>query len=87
MPYRPAYGSCVNSVEDNTAVQNVSQNSKQWSMPSMCRGLISHNNRVSIGATTIKTRIKAKGGVIIRIISAVGVMDGGTIRTACHHLE
>ena len=35
-----------------------------------------------MGATTIGTRIKAKGGVIIRTIR---VMDGGTIRTTCHH--
>ena len=42
----------------------------------MCRGLISHNNKVDMGATIIRTRIKAKGGVIIR---AIRIMDGGTI--------
>ena len=51
----------------------------------MCRGLINHNNRVSMGATTIRTRIKAKGGVIIKIIRAIRVMDGEAIRTTCHH--
>ena len=50
----------------------------------MCQGLISHNSKVSMGATTIRTRIKAKGGGIIRIIR---VMDGGTIRTTYHHPE
>ena len=56
---------------------------------SMCRGLIrvSHNNKVSMGATTIRTKIKAKGGVIIRIVRRVRVMDGGTIITTCHHPE
>ena len=34
-----------------------------------------------MGATTIRTKIKAKGGVITRIIRTVRVMDGGTIRT------
>ena len=38
----------------------------------MCRGLISHNIRVSMGVTIIKT----KGGVIIR---AIRIIDGGTI--------
>ena len=42
----------------------------------MCRGLISHNSMVSMGATIIRTRIKAKGGVITR---AIIIMDGGTI--------
>ena len=42
----------------------------------MCQGLISHNRKVNMGATIIKTRIKAKGGVITR---AVRIMDGGTI--------
>ena len=42
----------------------------------MCRGLISHNSRVSMGATIIKTKIRAKGGVIIK---AIRIMDGGTI--------
>ena len=50
----------------------------------MCRGLISHNDRVSMGATIIKTRIKAKGGVIIKVIR---ITDGGTIRTTYHHPE
>ena len=48
----------------------------------MCRGLISHNSRVSMGDTTIKTRIRAKGDVII---IAIRVMDGETIITTCHH--
>ena len=53
----------------------------------MCRGLIriSHSSRVSIGATTIIIRIKAKGDAIIRMVRAIMVMDGGTIRTTCHH--
>ena len=35
----------------------------------MCRGLIrvSHNNKDSMGETIIRTKIKAKGGVTIRI--------------------
>ena len=89
MLFRPAHGSYVNSVEDNIAVQNVSRDNKQLSMFSMCRGLIriSHSNRVSMGVAPIRTRIKAKGGVIIRIIRAIIVMDGETIRITCHHLE
>ena len=51
----------------------------------MCRGLISHNSMVNMGATTIRTRIKAKGGVIIRIIGTIKVVDGETIKTTCHH--
>ena len=81
----------MNSVEDNTAAQNASQETKPLSRPSMCRGLIrvSHNNKVSMEETTIITKIKAKGDVIIRIkiIRIVKVMDGGTIRTTCHHPE
>ena len=42
----------------------------------MCRGLISYNNKVSMGATIIRTRIRAKGGVITRVVK---IMDGGTI--------
>ena len=42
----------------------------------MCRGLISHKSRVSMGATIFITRIKVKGGVITREII---IMDGGTI--------
>ena len=53
----------------------------------MYQGLISHNSKVSLGVTIIITRIKAKGGVIIRIIKAIRVMDGETIRTTCHHPE
>ena len=53
----------------------------------MCRGLINHSDRVSMGATIIRTRIKAKGGVIIRIIKAIRVMDGEAIGTTCHHPE
>ena len=89
MPFRPAHGSYLNFVEDSTTVQNVSRDSKHLNMPSMCQGLIriSHNSRVSTGATTIRTKIKAKGGVIIRIIRAIRVMDGGTIRATCHHPE
>ena len=91
MPYRLTHGSCVNSVEDSTAAQNVSLETKPLSRPSMCRGLIrvSHSNRVSMGETTIRTKIKAKGGLIIRIriIRTVKVMDGGTIRITCHHLD
>ena len=39
-------------------------------------GLISQNIKVSMGATIIIIRIKAKGGVITR---ATRIMDGGTI--------
>ena len=41
------------------------------------------------GGNNIRTKIKAKDGVIIRIriIRAVKVMDGGTFRTTCHHPE
>ena len=42
----------------------------------MCRGLISHNSRVSMGVTIIRTRIRAKGGVITRVVK---IMDGETI--------
>ena len=87
MTFRPAHRSYANFVEDSIVVQNVSRDSKQYSMPSMCRGLINHSNRVSMGAKTIRTRIKAKGDVIIRIIKAIKVMDGGTIRITCHHPE
>ena len=87
MPFRPAHGSYANFVEDSTIVQNVSRDSKQQSMPSMCRGLISHNSMVSMGATTIRTIIKAKGSVIIRIIKTIRVVDGETIKTTCHHTE
>ena len=48
----------------------------------MCRGLINHNNRVSMGETIIIIRIRAKGGVITK---ATIIMDGGTIRKKCHH--
>ena len=41
----------------------------------MCRGLISHNSKVIMGATNIITRIKAKGGVIIRIIREIRVSE------------
>ena len=91
MPYRLTHGSCVNYVEDSTIAQNASQETKQYSRPSTCRGSIrvSHNNKDSMGETTIRTKIKAKGGVIprIRIIRTVKGMDGGTIRTTCHHPE
>ena len=55
----------------------------------MCQGLIrvSHSNRVNMGATTIRTKIKDKGGVIIRMIRTARVMDGGTIITICHLAE
>ena len=47
----------------------------------MCQDLISRNNRVNIGVTPIRTRIKAKVGRKIKIIKT---MDEGTIRIACH---
>ena len=47
----------------------------------MFQDLINHNNRVSMGVTLIRTRIRAKAGGIIKIIRT---MDGGTIRIACH---
>ena len=48
----------------------------------MCIDLINHNNKVSIEVTHIRTRTRAKAGVIIRTIRT---MDGGIIRIACHH--
>ena len=74
---------------DSTTAKNASRETKQQSMLSMCRGLIrvSHSNRVNMGATTIRTKIKAKGGVILRIVKTVRVMDGKTIRTTCHQPE
>ena len=84
MPFILAHGSYANSVEDNTVVQNVIRDNKQESMLSMCRGLISHNSKVNMGAKVIRIRIRAKGGVITR---ATRIMDGGTIRTTCHHPE
>ena len=42
----------------------------------MCRGLINHNSKVGMGATIIRTRIRAKGGIITR---ADRIMDGETI--------
>ena len=48
----------------------------------MCRDLTSRSNKVSIGVTPIRirTRTKAKVGVIIRVIR---IMDGGIIITVC----
>ena len=42
-----------------------------------------------MGETIIIIKIKAKGGVIIRIriVRTVKGMDGGTIRTICHRTE
>ena len=42
-----------------------------------------------MGETIIRIKIKAKGGVIIRIITVKTIkgMDGGTIRTICHQTE
>ena len=40
-----------------------------------------------MGETTIRTKIKAKGCVKIRIVRTVRVMDGGIIRTTFHHPE
>ena len=34
----------------------------------MCLDLINHNNKVNMGVTPIRTRIKAKVGGIIKII-------------------
>ena len=57
----------------------------------MCQDSIkvNHNNKDSMGETIIRIRIKAKGGVIIRIITVRTIkgMDGGTIRTICHQTE
>ena len=61
------------------------------SMPSMCRGSIKvkHSSRDSMGETIIRIKIKAKGGVIIRIrtVRTIKGMDGGIIRTICHQTE
>ena len=42
-----------------------------------------------MGETIIKIKIKAKGGVIIRIrtVRTIKGMDGGIIRTICHQTE
>ena len=57
----------------------------------MCRGSIrvNHNSKDSMGETIIRIKIKAKGGVTIRIriIRTVKGMDGGIIRTTCHQIE
>ena len=50
----------------------------------MCLDLISRNNRVNmeVTRTRIKTRTRAKAGIIIRIIRT---MDGGIFRIIGHH--
>ena len=57
----------------------------------MCRDSIrvNHNSKDSMGETIIRIRIKAKGGVIIRIrtVRTIKGMDGGTIRTIYHQTE
>ena len=57
----------------------------------MCRGSIrvNHSSKDSMGETIIRIKIKAKGGVIIRIriVKKIKGMDGGTIRTICHQIE
>ena len=57
----------------------------------MCRGSIrfNHSSKDSIGEKIIRIKIKAKGGVIIRIrtVKTIKGMDGGTIRTICHQTE
>ena len=83
MPFRPAHGSYTNSVEDGN-IAECHSGQQTIEHLSMCRGLISHNSRVSIGAIIIIIRIRAKGGVITR---ATRIMNGGTIRTTCHHPE
>ena len=91
MPYRPIHGSCVNSVEDSTIAQNVSQETLQYSKPSTCRGSIriNDNSKDRMGETVIRIRIRANGGVIIRtrILRTIKGMDGGIIRTICHRTE
>ena len=54
----------------------------------MCRGSIrvNHSNKDSMGETTIRIKIKAKGGVTIKIRTVKG-MDGGIIKTTCHQIE
>ena len=55
----------------------------------MCPGLvrINHNSKDRMGETII--RIRARGGVIIRIrtVKTMKGMDGGTIGTICHQTE
>ena len=57
----------------------------------MCQGSIrvSHSIKDSMGETIIRIKIKAKGGVIIRIriVRTIKGMDGGAIRTICHQTE
>ena len=91
MPYKPTPGSCVNFVEDSIVAWNVSQETLQWSKPSMCPGSvrINHSSKDRMGETTTRIRIRDKGGVTIRtrIVRTIKGMDGGIIRTICHQIE
>ena len=54
--------------------------------PSTCQGSIriNHSSKDSMGETIIRTKVKAKGGAIIRTIKGI---DGGITRTICHRIE
>ena len=91
MPYRPIRGNCVNFVEDNIVAWNASQETPQWSKPSMCPGSvrINHSSKDRMGETATKIRIRGKGGVTVktRIIKTIKGMGGVTTRTICHQIE
>ena len=91
MPYRPIPGSCVNFVEDSIVAWNASQETLQWSKPSMCPGLvrINHSSKDRMGKTATRIRIRGKGGVTVRtiIIRTIKGMGGVITRTICHQIE
>ena len=91
MPYRPIRGNCVNFVEDSIVAWNASQETLQWSKPSMCPGLvrINHSSKDRMGETATKIRIRGKGGVTVktRIIRTIKGMGGVITRTICHQIE
>ena len=79
----------MNFVEASIIAQNASQETLQWSKPSMCPGLviINHSSKDRMGETVI--RIRARGGVIIRtrIVRTIKGMGGVITRTICHQTE
>ena len=91
MPYRPIPGSYVNFVGDSIVAWNVSQETLQWSKPSMCPGLvrINHSSKDRMGEMATRIIIRGKGGVTIRtrIVRTIKGMGGGVIKTTCHQTE
>ena len=79
----------MNSVEDSIIAQNASQETLQWSKPSMCPGLVRINHSSNDRMGEIVIRIKARGGVIIRtrIVRTIKGMGGVITRTICHQTE